>query len=194
MIARLAVLTALLGAGPVFADSLESEQVQAIIVERPYAVSIAYPPAPAPARGDQAGQRLNTVVRAGHTPDILAAARANGVNPRLLSAVIEVESASRVQALSPKGARGLMQIMPSTARSVGIADADRLFDPAVNVEAGARHLRALHAKFASLSLVLAAYNAGEMAVRRHGGVPPYPETTAYVARVLARFRAMGGRA
>jgi len=123
---------------------------------------------------------------------LLASARANGLDPHLLSAVIHVESHGNVEALSIKGARGLMQIMPATARAVGLRDPDLLGDPDVNVEAGARELRRLEARFHSLPLVLAAYNAGPGAVARFHEVPPFAETIGYVARVLARYRLLSG--
>ena len=106
-----------------------------------------------------------------------------GVDPRLIHAVIAVESAYRPTARSAKGAMGLMQLMPETARQYAVADP---YDPAANIEAGTRHLRYLLDRF-ELSLALAAYNAGETAVSTHEGIPPYPETRAYVARVLGRL-------
>jgi hypothetical protein len=109
----------------------------------------------------------------------------HGVDVRLLEAVIRVESNFQHRARSHKGAMGLMQLMPDTARQYAVADP---YDPAVNIDAGARHLRLLLDRF-DLRLALAAYNAGEGAVRRHGGVPPYPETRAYVARILRLLRA-----
>jgi soluble lytic murein transglycosylase-like protein len=105
----------------------------------------------------------------------------HGVDARLVHAVITVESAYQPRARSPKGARGLMQLMPATARQYGVRNAYR---PAANLEAGIKHLRSLLDRF-DIRLALAAYNAGEAAVRRFGGVPPYRETQAYVARVLA---------
>lgn len=184
---------------PTVAEDGAAINDSATTLDLPTSVTVAYPAAPTPRpmaqrAADTAIASMRSGPRIKHAPAIIAAARANGVDPWLLSAVIQVESASRAQALSPKGARGLMQLMPDTARGVGIADAQSLFDPAVNVEAGARQLRALHVRFGSLRLVLAAYNAGDAAVRRYGGVPPFAETTAYVARVLARYRAMGGHA
>jgi soluble lytic murein transglycosylase-like protein len=104
----------------------------------------------------------------------------HGVDARLVRAVIQVESAYQSSARSPKGAMGLMQLMPETARRYAVTNP---FDPAANVEAGTRHLRSLLDRF-PLSLALAAYNAGEGAVERFGGVPPYPETRAYVGRIL----------
>ena len=102
------------------------------------------------------------------------------VDARLVKAVIQVESSFQPRARSPKGAMGLMQLMPATARRY---QARNVFDPRVNIETGTRHLRALLREF-ELPLALAAYNAGEAAVRRFGGIPPYAETQAYVARIL----------
>jgi soluble lytic murein transglycosylase-like protein len=114
------------------------------------------------------------------------AARRHGVDPELVLAVVDVESAFRTDAVSPKGALGLMQLMPATAAALGVTDP---FDPAQNLDAGARHLRALLlAHDGDLEKALAAYNAGSEAVRRHGGVPPYPETRDYVRKVLGRYQ------
>lgn len=116
------------------------------------------------------------------------AALRHGVDPVLVRAVIGVESAWNPRAVSPKGAAGLMQLMPQTARRYGVADR---FDPAQNVDAGVRYLRDLLGMFrGDLPLALAAYNAGEGAVLRHGGrVPPYPESRRYVERVLRLYGA-----
>jgi soluble lytic murein transglycosylase-like protein len=104
----------------------------------------------------------------------------HGVDARLVRAVIQVESAYQARARSPKGAMGLMQLMPETARRYAV---ENPFDPAANVEAGTRYLKSLLDRL-PLNLALAAYNAGEAAVQRFGGVPPYPETRAYVGRIL----------
>ncbi len=106
-----------------------------------------------------------------------------GVDADLVRAVIEVESAFEPRAVSAKGAMGLMQLMPATARQYGVAD---LFDPRANIDAGTRHLRTLLDRY-DLSLALAAYNAGAGAVDRYGGVPPYRETKDYVRRVMSRM-------
>jgi hypothetical protein len=108
-------------------------------------------------------------------------AAAHGVDARLVHAVIMVESAYQPRARSRKGARGLMQLMPATARQYGVRNA---YHAPANVEAGIKHLRTLLDHFAPREAI-AAYNAGEAAVRRFGGVPPFPETQAYVDRVLA---------
>ena len=108
---------------------------------------------------------------------------AHGVPAGLVKAVIEVESAYREGARSRKGAMGLMQLMPETARQYAVADP---YEPRSNIEGGTRYLKSLLDRF-ELSLALAAYNAGEGAVRRFGGIPPYPETQAYVKSVLRAF-------
>jgi hypothetical protein len=116
-----------------------------------------------------------------------AAARRHGLDPDLVVAVASVESGFRPEAVSPKGAQGLMQLMPRTAASLGVEDA---FDPAQNLDGGARHLGQLLTLYdGDVARALAAYNAGEGAVQRHGGVPPYRETRAYVRKVLERYRA-----
>ena len=125
-----------------------------------------------------------------------AAAKAAGVEDAWLRAIAHAESGFDADAVSDKGAQGVMQLMPEVAAEYGVADP---FDPAQSIRAGARHLRALLRRYRDdRSLALAAYNAGIGAVQRHGGVPPYPETQAYIAKVQAlhaRYReAMGIRA
>jgi len=105
----------------------------------------------------------------------------HGVDAKLVKALIQVESAFQPNAKSPKGAMGLMQLMPRTARQYALADP---FDARANIEAGIRHLKSLLDRF-PVKLALAAYNAGESAVQRFGGVPPYAETRAYVTRILS---------
>ena len=96
-------------------------------------------------------------------------------------------SAYNPRAVSPKGALGLAQLMPSTARQYGVNDA---LKPADNLRASARHLRDLMDHFGDLQLVLSAYNAGAGAVKKYGGVPPYAETRAYVPKVAGRYEAL----
>ncbi|MEE9606444.1 MAG: lytic transglycosylase domain-containing protein [Myxococcota bacterium] len=112
-------------------------------------------------------------------------ARENSLPPALVKAVIAAESAFDPDAVSHKGAQGLMQLMPRTAAQLGVADP---FEPHQNVSGGARYLREMLDRYGDLARALAAYNAGPTAVDRHRGVPPYRETRAYVKRVLAYYR------
>jgi len=142
-------------------------------------------------RGLVPDEVLDEVVPAAGGKDLaamaIAAARRHSLDPDLVQAVVAVESGFRPDAVSPKGAQGLMQLMPYTARALGVKDS---FDPAANLEGGTRYLRALIARYnGDVTRALAAYNAGEGAVARHGGVPPYPETLAYVRKVLERAKA-----
>ncbi len=116
---------------------------------------------------------------------IFEAARRHGLNPKVVAAVIGAESSGNAMAVSRVGARGLMQLMPATAERFGISHQE-LFDPVQNLEAGSRYLSWLVEQFPNdLAKVLAAYNAGESAVTRYGGVPPYRETRGYVRRIFA---------
>ena len=122
--------------------------------------------------------------------EIAKAALEFKVDPALVHAVIEVESGYNVSALSPKGAQGLMQLLPETARRFGVATSDLLWKPERNIRAGVAYLRSLLELFEQdLALVLAAYNAGEHAVLRYGRqIPPFPETRDYVPKVLAIYK------
>lgn len=104
----------------------------------------------------------------------------HGVDPLLVHAIIRQESAYNPYALSPKGAQGLMQLIPATARQYGVSNA---FDKRQNVEGGVKYLKHLMGTFDDMRLVLAAYNAGEGAVFQYRGIPPYEETQEYVYRV-----------
>ncbi|EEE36655.1 transglycosylase, Slt family [Rhodobacteraceae bacterium KLH11] len=118
--------------------------------------------------------------------DILRSTVGTNVSPALVLAVISVESAGKTQAVSSAGARGLMQLMPATAERFGVADS---FKPEQNIEGGVRYLNWLMEEFGEDPiLVLAGYNAGEGAVHKHSGVPPYAETRDYVPKVLAAFQ------
>lgn len=112
---------------------------------------------------------------------IAAVSEAHGVDPMLVKALIQVESNYKPRARSPKGAMGLMQLMPSTAREYKVRNP---FDPRANIEAGIKHLKSLIDRFGE-ELALAAYNAGEGAVRKFKGVPPYRETRNYVSKILS---------
>lgn len=123
-------------------------------------------------------------------PAVAEAARRHGIDPLLLHAVAHVESRHQVSAHSPAGARGVMQVMPATARRFGLGDPQReLLQADLNIDVGAGYLKTLQRRFGNdLTLVLAAYNAGEGAVEKYGRrIPPYPETQAYVRQVLATY-------
>ncbi|MBM3810008.1 MAG: lytic transglycosylase domain-containing protein [Acidimicrobiia bacterium] len=109
---------------------------------------------------------------------------AHGVDPLLVHAVIQVESGYNRFALSHKGAQGLMQLIPATARRFGVRNS---WDSRQNIEGGVKYLRFLQDRFDDLQLVLAAYNAGEEAVAKYRGIPPYAETQQYVYKVGARL-------
>ncbi|MFZ0543572.1 MAG: lytic transglycosylase domain-containing protein [Candidatus Sulfotelmatobacter sp.] len=130
-----------------------------------------------PAQDFQPSTDLNEVVR--------AASGTYHLDPDLVSSVIRAESGFNVRAVSPKGAQGLMQLMPQTASELGVQNA---FDPQANVEGGTRYLRELLERYDfDLIKALAAYNAGPQRVEQYGGVPPYYETKAYVARIVRDF-------
>lgn len=132
---------------------------------------------------------LPEVVPAGSLPTatpyremISAMAEAHGVDPLLVGALIQVESNYKPKARSPKGAMGLMQLMPATAREYKVRNP---FDPRTNIEAGIKHLKSLIDRWGTTDVALAAYNAGEGAVTRFKGIPPYRETRNYVTKILA---------
>jgi soluble lytic murein transglycosylase-like protein len=106
------------------------------------------------------------------------------VSPLLVDSVIQVESNYNPYAISPKGAQGLMQLMPATARRFGVKNS---FDPQQNIEGGVRYLKFLQETFQDDRLAVAAYNAGEKAVTKYGNVPPYRETVDYVAKVGQKY-------
>jgi len=112
-------------------------------------------------------------------------ARRYKVPANLIHSIIRAESAYNSRAVSHKGAQGLMQLMPATARAYGVQDA---FDPAQNIEGGVRYLRDLIKLYdRNTKLVLAAYNAGQEAVKKYGGIPPYRETVNYIKRVQSSY-------
>jgi len=154
------------------------------LVEKILADEVPYPePAPAaaatPATGDQNSGSLLESTPYGEI--ISAMSEAHGVDPLLVRALIQVESNYQPRAKSPKGAMGLMQLMPSTAKVYNVRNP---FDPKANIEAGIKHLKALIDRF-GVELGVAAYNAGEAAVEKFNGVPPYRETRTYVSRILS---------
>lgn len=126
---------------------------------------------------------------AGYVDHVRDASTRYGVPEKLVTAVIRAESGFNPRAVSPKGARGLMQLMPQTASLLGVRDS---FDPAENIDGGVRHLRRLIERFSNVPLALAAYNAGENAVTHYRGIPPYPETQGYVQKVMLFFNGGAG--
>ena len=129
--------------------------------------------------------RANAKVPTALESAIHDAARAHGVDPRLVAAVARRESAFNARAVSQKGACGIMQLMPATAEYLGVRN---VFDARENIFGGTRYLRTLLDTFhGDLDLALAAYNAGPGAVEKHRGIPPYAETRAYVAAVRASY-------
>lgn len=122
---------------------------------------------------------------------VLAAAAANGLDPLLVLAIIDVESGHRPDLVSPRGAVGLMQLRPEVAAWIGVED---VTDPASNIQAGCRLLASLLESFGGdVELALAAYNAGAGAVRRWGTLPPYRETRQYLLRVSRAYERLSGR-
>jgi hypothetical protein len=148
---------------------------------------VPYPEDPAAALDGAAAARPVRPLTGPYADVIKAAASRHGLDPSLVHALIRAESNYQPRARSPRGARGLMQLMPGTLRTYEVRNA---YDPAANVEAGTRYLRTLLDRF-PLAEALAAYNAGADAVVRYGGIPPYPETRAYVTRILTTLDANG---
>jgi hypothetical protein len=149
---------------------------------------VPYPEPPAPVSEpvppvqDDGAQDRTLLAGTPYGEIIASMSEAHGVDPMLVRALIQVESGYRPKARSRKGAMGLMQLMPSTAREYKVRNP---FEPKANIEAGIKHLKSLIDKFERLDLSLAAYNAGPGAVKRFNGVPPYRETRNYVTRILA---------
>jgi Transglycosylase SLT domain len=133
--------------------------------------------APAAGKTPHRAQEMNEVIN--------SVSSRHHLDPDLINSVIHAESGFNPKAVSPKGAQGLMQLMPRTASQLGVADA---FDPSANVEGGTRYLRELLERYNfDLIKALAAYNAGPQRVEQYHGVPPYYETQAYVARIVRDF-------
>ena len=164
------LLLALRGGGEIVCERSSVARIEPD--EVPYPEPVAALPLPM-------APTATAVVPYGEIIDKLAAE--HNVPSRLVQAVIQVESGYQQDVRSRKGAIGLMQLMPDTARQYAVADP---YEPRSNIEGGVKYLRWLLDRF-EVPLALAAYNAGEAAVRRFGGIPPYPETRAYVKSVLA---------
>jgi len=174
------IILTLRGGGQVTCDKNLIEKIEPD--EVPYADPDAAKQSQPPA-SDQSDRDRPTLDGTPYGEFIISAAEAYGVDPLLVKALIQVESGYRPTAKSPRGAVGLMQIMPSTARAYNVRNP---FDPKANIEAGVRHLKALLDRFGGdrTELALAAYNAGVGAVEKFNGVPPYRETRNYVTRIL----------
>jgi len=185
-----AVMTLRMG-GEVIFDKAAIDRVEPDEVEYPEPAPEPDPTAVASAAAAAAGPQLGAraVAETPLAPPVIPAqfnglvnelSKRHGVDARLVHAVITVESAYQTRARSPKGAKGLMQLMPDTARQYGVRNS---YNAAANLEAGIKHLKSLLDRF-ELALALAAYNAGEATVRRFNGIPPYRETRDYVAKVM----------
>jgi|CXWL01.1.fsa_nt_gi soluble lytic murein transglycosylase-like protein len=169
----------------VMALAMDVHLAPKLIPLEPLAEDLALPE-PAPGRPGTDLLRFDLAHSVPETPyggAIYRAARRSELSPQLIAAVVKVESSFNAKARSRKGACGLMQLRPSTAQRFGV-NRRQLFHPEHNLTAGSKYLRWLSDRFdADLPLVLAAYNAGEGAVARFGGVPPYSETQNYVRRI-----------
>ena len=152
------------------------------IIDKVLPDEVPYPEPQNPAEPAKA-QKPEPLDSAPYGEIIAALSEAHGVDPMLVKALIQVESNYQPRARSRRGAMGLMQLMPSTAREYKVRNP---FDPRANIEAGIKHLKSLIDRFAGkVELGLAAYNAGEGAVKKFNGVPPYRETRNYVSRILS---------
>jgi soluble lytic murein transglycosylase-like protein len=170
------MILSLRGGGEVTCDKTLIEKIVADEVPHPEPVAD-----PDPAQ-EPAAQDSRSLLDATPYGEIISAmSEAHGVDPLLVRALIQVESNYKPRARSSKGAMGLMQLMPQTVREYNLRNP---YDPKSNIEAGIKRLKALIDKW-GVELALAAYNAGEGAVERFNGVPPYRETQSYVSRILA---------
>jgi hypothetical protein len=170
------ITLALRGGGEITCDRALIEKIA------PDEVPYVEPQAEAPQTPAVPADQQESPLEGPYAEIIARAAEAHGVNPMLVRALIQVESGYRPRARSPKGAMGLMQLMPSTARAYKVGNP---FEPKANIEAGIKHLKSLIDRFRGVELALAAYNAGPGAVEKFKGVPPYRETRSYVSRILA---------
>ena len=170
VLARINEIRALCGEGPVSNGDTGTA----------FAAELSAATAPQTARGRKA------MAPSELQPMIQEAASKTGVSEDLITAVIQAESAFRPNAVSPVGAQGLMQLMPGTARGLGVSNP---FDPRQNIMGGAEYLRQQLNRFGSVEKALAAYNAGPGAVAKYGGVPPYAETRNYVNKIMRNLAA-----
>jgi soluble lytic murein transglycosylase-like protein len=172
-----------------FVDEAGVTHFSNVPIDGRYRLLLAAPPPPATAAASTNGDTRWLTRSRAFDPFIETASREAQVQPQLVRAIIVVESAFNPKAVSRKGAVGLMQVLPETARRYGVSNA---YDPEQNIIAGTRYLRDLIARYGNdLELVLAAYNAGADAVERYGKhIPPYTETRQYVPAVLSIYRAL----
>lgn len=183
-------------AGTAGSRLFDGRALELALAQQPYPPTPEHPPAAASGRGfelfrradaDDASPSENLLAEIPFGQAIGDAARRNRVDGLLVAAVVEAESSFSPKAVSPRGAMGLMQVMPATA-DLTEEKSKELFDPHVNLDAGCRYLGSLIEHYdGDLELALAAYNAGPATVARYRGVPPYQETRHYVERVLARY-------
>lgn len=156
--------------------------LDAALADKPRRLGLLSPEAGEAARREQ-------LAGVPYGPEIWKIAQRRGVDSLLVASIVQVESRFTRNALSPRGAVGLMQVLPSTGELYGVADLENLNDPHVNLDVGCRYLGRLLKDFdGDLERAVAAYNAGPATVVRYGGVPPFRETKEYVRRVLAIYR------
>lgn len=173
------VVLSLRGGGDVTLDQSLIEKIVPDEVQHPEPAQAEVQAAAVPARAERGAGLRNSV----YSELIATAAQAHGVDPILVQALIQVESNYQPRAKSHKGAMGLMQLMPATAREYRVRNA---YDPKANINAGIQKLKGLLNKWeGNVALALAAYNAGEGAVARFNGIPPYRETQNYVTKILS---------
>jgi len=172
------VVLTLRSGGEVTLDKTLIDKIEADEVPHPEP-----PPAAEPAPASRPTTERGSLLReTAYAELIAAAAEAHGVDPILVQALIQVESNYKPRARSSKGAMGLMQLMPSVAREYKVRNA---YDPRANIAAGVQKLKALLDKYEVVELALAAYNAGEGAVMKFNGIPPYRETQNYVTKIVS---------
>lgn len=174
------IILTLRGGGEVTCDQSLIEKI--VADEVPHEEPKPPVPAPAPPVAQQPAVDPALLERTPYGEIIAAMSEAHGVDPMLVRALIQVESNYRPRARSNKGAMGLMQLMPATARAYKVRNP---YDPKANIAAGVEHLKGLIDRWGGVELALAAYNAGEGAVKKFKGIPPYRETRNYVSRILS---------
>ena len=177
------IVLTLRSGGEVTLDKSLVEKIEADEVPHPEPAPAPQEPAAAAADSQPAPSRGALLRETAYAGLITAAAEAHGVDPILVQALIQVESNYKPRARSSKGAMGLMQLMPSTARAYNVRNA---YDPKANINAGVQKLKALLELWeGNIGLALASYNAGEGAVMKFNGIPPYRETQKYVSKILS---------